>query len=93
MPGELEAEFEVHRVRNRIPLNDATLAVASIRTFLGERHSMLNPEQRSAIVAYLGDRERELNRLRRSVGRAWRPVVGITFARRLARAVVVRPTA
>ena len=74
-------------------LNDATLAVAAIRTFLGERHAGLNPDQRTAIVAYLGDRERELNRLRRSVGRAWRPVVSITFARRLARAVVVRPTA
>jgi triphosphatase len=73
-------------------LNDATLAVAAIRTFLGERHAALSPDERTAIVAYLGDRERELNRLRRSVGRAWRPVVGITFARRLARAVVVRPT-
>jgi len=74
-------------------LNDATLAVAAIRAFLGERHAGLDPDQRTAIVAYLGDRERELNRLRRSVGRAWRPVVSITFARRLARAVVVRPTA
>ena len=74
-------------------LNDATLAVAAIRIFLGERHAGLTPNERTAIVAYLGDRERELNRLRRSVGRAWRPVVSITFARRLARAVVVRPIA
>jgi triphosphatase len=73
-------------------LNDATLAVAAIRAFLGERHAGLAPEERAAIVTYLGDRERELGRLRRSVGRAWRPVVSITFARRLARAVVVRPT-
>jgi CHAD domain-containing protein len=72
-------------------LNDATLAVAAIRGFLGERHASLRPEQRAAVVAYLGDRERELSRLRRSVGRAWRPIAGVTFARRLARAVVSQP--
>jgi CHAD domain-containing protein len=72
-------------------LNDATLAVAAIRGFLGERHGALTPEQRAAIVAYLGDRERELGRLRRGVGRAWRPVAGVTFARRLSRVVVSQP--
>jgi CHAD domain-containing protein len=72
-------------------LNDATLAVSTIRTFLGERHATLSLEQRAAIVAYLGDREREMNRLRRSVGRAWRPVTGVTFARRLARSLVNQP--
>jgi CHAD domain-containing protein len=74
-------------------LNDATLAVTAIRGFLGERHATLNPEQRATTVAYLGDRERELSRLRRSVDRAWRPVAGVTFARRLARAVVSQPGA
>jgi len=72
-------------------LNDATLAVTAIRAFLGEQHASLTPEQRAATLAYLGDRERELTRLRRSLGRAWRPVVGITFARQMARAVVSRP--
>lgn len=72
-------------------LNDATLAVAAIRSFLGERHAVLSPVERAAVVSYLGDRERELGRLRRSVGRAWRPIVGVTFARRLARAVVAHP--
>jgi CHAD domain-containing protein len=74
-------------------LNDATLAVATVRAFLGERHASLAGHERAAVVSYLGDRERELTRLRRSVGRAWRPIVGITFARRLARVVVVRPPA
>src|SRR5204862_3562630 len=69
-------------------VNDATLAVAAIRDFLGERHPTLSPEERAAVVAYLGDRERELARLRGSVGRAWRPVAGATFARRLGLAVV-----
>jgi CHAD domain-containing protein len=73
-------------------LNDATLAVAAVRSVLGERHAGLAPLERAATVSYLGDRERELGRLRRSVGRAWRPVVGVTFARRLARTVVARPT-
>ncbi len=74
-------------------LNDASLAATAVRAFLSERHTALTPEQRAATIAYLGDRERERNRLRRSVGRAWRPVVSTTFARRLARAVVARPAA
>jgi triphosphatase len=72
-------------------LNDATLAVAAVRSFLGEHHVTLSADERAATISYLGDRERELSRLRRGVGRAWRPVVGITFARRVARSVVSRP--
>ena len=71
-------------------LNDATLAVAAVRSFLGEHHASL-AEERATTISYLGDRERELGRLRRGVGRAWRPVVGITFARRVGRAVVSPP--
>jgi CHAD domain-containing protein len=74
-------------------LNDATLAVAAVRSFLLEQHAGLTAEERAATVSYLGERERELGRLRRGVGRAWRPVVGITFARRIARAVVSPPPA
>jgi len=74
-------------------LNDATLAVAAVRSFLGDHHATLSPEERAAAISYLGDRERELARLRRGVGRAWRPVVGVTFARRMARVVVSRPLA
>ena len=74
-------------------LNDATLAATAVRAFLSEQHAALAPDERAATITYLADRERERNRLRRSVGRAWRPVVSTTFGRRLGRAVVVRPTA
>ena len=74
-------------------LNDATLAVGAVRTFLADRHATLTTVERAAAVAYLGDRERELARLRRSVNSAWRPVVGVTFARKLAHAVVSPPDA
>jgi CHAD domain-containing protein len=74
-------------------LNDADLAVTAIRSFLAQHHARLAPEQRAAIAGYLADRERVRNRLRRAVGRVWRPVVSAGFARRLGRAVVVRPTA
>lgn len=72
-------------------LNDAAVTGAAIRAFLEARHPTLDPAERSAIAAYLAERERDLGRLRRSVGRAWRPVVGVTFAHRLGRAVVIRP--
>jgi triphosphatase len=72
-------------------LNDADLAVAVVRRFVAERHARLAAEERAAIAGYLADRGRERNRLR-SIGRAWRPVVSATFAQRLGRAVVVRPT-
>ena len=72
-------------------LNDAAVTASAIRAFLEERHAALMPAERAAIASYLGDRERDLSRLRRGVGRAWRPVVSVTFARRLGRAVVVRP--
>jgi CHAD domain-containing protein len=74
-------------------LNDATLAVAAIRAFLDEHDAGLTAEQRAATLSYLGDRERELGRLRRGVGGVWRPVLGATFARRLANVVVSRPQA
>lgn len=72
-------------------LNDAMLAIEAIRAFLAENDESLAPEQRAAVAAYLGDRERELRRLRRSVEQPWRPIVSVTFARKLARAVVSQP--
>jgi CHAD domain-containing protein len=69
-------------------LNDASLAVEAIRGLLGDRHPSLSAEQEAAVVAYLGDRERERDRLWRSVGQAWRPVAGVAFARELARAIL-----
>jgi CHAD domain-containing protein len=74
-------------------LNDATLAVETIRTFLAEREESLAADERAAVASYLGDRERELSRLRRSVTRPWRPIAGVTFARKLARAIVNEPVA
>lgn len=73
-------------------LNDASLTVDAVRAFLAERRDIISPEERGVIERYLRDREREAGRLRRSVGRPWLPVIGVTFAGRLARAVVVRPT-
>lgn len=74
-------------------LNDAAVEAAAVRSFLAERHLSLTDEQRRAAAAYLDDRERAAGRLRRGVRRVWRPIAGITFARRLGRAVVVRPLA
>ena len=71
-------------------LNDAAVTAAAIRAFLEERHSALQPGQRQAIEAYLVARERAVTQLRRGVGRAWRPIVGVMFAGRLGRSVIVR---
>lgn len=70
-------------------LNDATVAVTAIRAFL-EHRSTLASGERAEVEAYLVDREREIDALRRSIGGPWRPVAGIAFARRLSRLVVVR---
>jgi CHAD domain-containing protein len=70
-------------------MNDALIAAGAVRTFLQARHHRLTPEQNAEIVAYLADREREVARLKRTSLRPWRPVAGITFARRLGRIVVV----
>ncbi|HEY2916928.1 MAG TPA: CHAD domain-containing protein [Candidatus Limnocylindrales bacterium] len=69
-------------------LNDAAIAAAATRAFLGHPPTALSSVERRTIETYLRDRDRAVTRLRRSVGRPWRGVIGITFARRLARAVV-----
>jgi CHAD domain-containing protein len=74
-------------------LNDAAVAGSAVRDFLERRHASLAPDEQVAITAYLADRERDVARLRRTVLRAWRPVAGIAFARRLGRLVVVPPPA
>jgi CHAD domain-containing protein len=70
-------------------LNDATLTAAAVRSFLGAHHLELEPSDRAELAAYLDDQERRARTLRRSVGRPWRPIAGITFARRLARTAIV----
>jgi CHAD domain-containing protein len=70
-------------------LNDATLTAQAVRDFLEGHQLQLDPAQRAETVAYLDDREREARRLRRGVGRPWRTIAGVTFARRLARTAIV----
>jgi CHAD domain-containing protein len=68
-------------------MNDADVAGAMARTFLVEHASGLSPVESAAIGRYLVDREREVGRLRRSVGAPWRRVAGATFRRALGRVV------
>lgn len=72
-------------------LNDAATTADAIRAWLRDGHVMLSAGQRAAVAAYLVQREREAARLRRGVGRTWRPIAGIAFARRLGSAVAVAP--
>ena len=73
--------------------NDAAVTARAVRAYLEGHHQRLTPAEASDIAAYLTDRERTVARLRRGVGRPWRAVSGITFARRLSRIVVIRPSA
>jgi CHAD domain-containing protein len=68
-------------------LNDADVAASMARTFLVEHAGDLSAIESAAIGRYLVSREREVARLRRSVGPAWRGVAGIGFRRGLGRVV------
>jgi CHAD domain-containing protein len=68
-------------------LNDADVAASMARTFLVEHAGDLSGVESAAIGRYLVSREREIARLRRSVGPAWRGVAGISFRRALGRVV------
>jgi CHAD domain-containing protein/adenylate cyclase class IV len=68
-------------------LHDADVAASMTRAFLVERAGRLSETETVAIGRYLVDREREVTRLRRSVGAPWRGVGGLTFRRGLGRAV------
>ncbi|MHB8399497.1 MAG: CYTH and CHAD domain-containing protein [Candidatus Limnocylindrales bacterium] len=68
-------------------LNDADVAGSMARTFLVERAGRLSEAETAAIGRYLIDREREVARLRRTVGTPWRAVGGVAFRRSLGRAV------
>ena len=71
-------------------LNDATLTAAAVRTFLAQHELDLASPDRAELAVYLGDQERRVRTLTRGVGRPWRVVAGVTFARRLARTAIVR---
>lgn len=68
-------------------LHDAEVAGAMARTFLVEHASALSPAETAAIGRFVVAREREVGRLRRSVGVAWRGISGVSFRRRLGRLV------
>lgn len=68
-------------------LHDAEVAAMRARTFLVESSGRLDEAETAAIGRYLTSREKEMARLRRTVGRPWRAVVGPSFRRALARSI------
>jgi CHAD domain-containing protein len=67
-------------------INDANVATRLAREVLVARADRLTRDEADAIGAYLHVREREMARLRRSLGPVWRAVNGATFRRTLGRA-------
>jgi CHAD domain-containing protein/adenylate cyclase class IV len=68
-------------------LHDADVTIALTRQFLVSNAGRLSPAETDVIAAYLHGRERELERLRRTIGGPWRGVNGVAFRRLLGRAV------
>ena len=68
-------------------MHDADVAASMIRAFLVDGAGRLSEVETAAIGRYLVDREREVVRLRRTVGPTWRAIVGVSFRRGLGRAV------
>jgi CHAD domain-containing protein len=68
-------------------LHDADVAAHLARTYLVEHAGQLSEAESAAIGRYLVDRERELARLRRTAGPAWRGVSSPAFRRALGRVV------
>ena len=68
-------------------MNDANVSASMARTFLVEHAGDLSPLESQAIGRFLVSREREVGRLRRSIGTSWRGVAGVTYRRRLGRVV------
>jgi CHAD domain-containing protein len=66
-------------------MNDADVSASMARTFLVEHAGELSALEGAAIGRYLVSREREVARLRRTIGRPWRGVAGVTFRRTLGR--------
>jgi CHAD domain-containing protein len=70
-------------------MTDADVAATMARTFLVERGNDLTEAEAQAVGRYLVSREREVARLKRTVGTAWRGVAGLTFRRGLGRTVAI----
>ena len=68
-------------------MNDANVAAHMARTFLVEHAGELSTQESAAIGRYLMDHERDVARLRRTIGRPWRGVAGVGFRRALGRVV------
>jgi len=68
-------------------LHDADVTIALTRQYLLANAGTLSREETHAIGTYLAGRERELARLRRTMGVPWRGVNGTAFRRALGRAV------
>ncbi len=68
-------------------MNDADVTASMTRTFLVEHTGDLSGPESAAIGRYLVDREKEVARLKRTVGAAWRGVAGVRFRRTLGRVV------
>ncbi|MFL5686593.1 MAG: CHAD domain-containing protein [Chloroflexota bacterium] len=68
-------------------MNDASVAASMTRTFLVERAGELSAAETAGIGRYLVDREREVGRLRRTIGPTWRRVAGLSYRRALGRVV------
>jgi CHAD domain-containing protein len=68
-------------------LNDASVTAGMARSFLVENAGGLSSLESAAIGRYLVSREREVARLRRTVGGPWRGVAGVSFRRALGRTI------
>jgi len=68
-------------------MHDADVTASMARTFLVEHAGDLSALESAAIGRYLVDREREVARLRRTIGPTWRGVAGLPFRRNLGRVV------
>ena len=66
-------------------MKDADVAAHLARSFLVEHAGSISDVESGAIARYLVSREKEVARLHRTVGRAWRGVAGIAFRRALGR--------
>ena len=68
-------------------MNDASVAASMARTFLVEHAGDLSATENAAIGRYLVDREKQVARLRRTIGPTWRRVAGLGYRRALGRVV------
>jgi CHAD domain-containing protein/adenylate cyclase class IV len=68
-------------------MHDADVSAHLARDFLVENAGSLSGAESAAIARFLVNREREVTRLQRTVGRPWRGVAGIAFRRAMGRAL------